>query len=85
VFGERRTKNDLAGKYWQRRIKTNEHGRVLCSLHRREIGTAVNLRDKSFTNFDHGKSLISVEKSRLGFKNKEPGARIYRDRDNGSI
>lgn len=59
--GERRT--DVAGRYRQRRIKTNEHGRVLCSLCRREIGMVVNLRDKSFTNSDHGKSLISDEKS----------------------
>lgn len=75
--GRRRTKDEgRRGRYRQRRIKTNEHGRVLCSLRRREIGTAVNLRDKSFTNFDHGKSLISGEKSRLGcatVKDKELG------------
>lgn len=86
---KRRTKDDLVGRYRQRHIRTNEHGRVLCSLRRREIGMAVNLRDKSFTNFDHGKSTISGEKSRLGcarFKNKELGVRIYyRGRDNGSI
>ncbi|KYM80795.1 hypothetical protein ALC53_08796 [Atta colombica] len=38
---ERRTKDDLAGSY--RHIKTNEHGRVLCSLRRREIGMPINL------------------------------------------
>lgn len=80
----------MAGRYRQRRIKTNEHGRVLCSLCRREIGTAVNLRDKSFTNSDHGKSLISGEKSSEGrarFKDRRVRrARGYTETtDNGSI
>jgi len=38
-----------AGAGW--RIKTNEHGRVLCSLHRRQIGIAVNHRDKTRREF----------------------------------
>jgi len=54
-----------SGQVPERRIKTNERGRVLRSLCRRKIDTAVNLRDKSFTNFDHGKSLVSDKKLKL--------------------
>ncbi|TGZ48498.1 Uncharacterized protein DBV15_11134 [Temnothorax longispinosus] len=55
---ERRTEDEGRRTTWlagtgSGRIKTNEHGRVLCSLCRREIGMTVNLRDKSFTNSDH--------------------------------
>lgn len=66
TLGKGRRTDDVAGT--GQRIKTNEHGRVLCSLRRREIGAAVNLQDKSFTHFDHGKSPPPGEKSSLDIR-----------------